>query len=215
MKTLKPRLMPYISDDELLDFQVQIDDAKEEKRVTNFAHTKALREEQENTRKFKIATIILGIVALLGVAGTIYFMKFNTSDNVIAKSEAKAQTDILNNKISELEETIKNLSMDQEINGSENISDDQEVQEKASLKDQLVYAVQIGAFEQKDLSMYSDKFVNFREIKAGNFNKYALGNFASLSEAKKFRRELVRLGFRGAFIASYQNGERIKIEEAW
>ncbi|WP_108805254.1 SPOR domain-containing protein [Aquimarina sp. Aq107] len=205
--------MPYISDDELLDFQVQIDNAKEEKRATNYTHTKALREEQENSRKFKIATIILGIIALLGVAGTIYFMKFNTPDNLIAKSESKAKSDILKNKIAELEETIKNLSMDQEINATNNNASEQ--QEKASLQGELVYAVQIGAFEEKDLSLYSDKFVNFKQIKAGSFNKYALGNFASLAEAKKFRRELVGLGFRGAFIASYQNGKRIKIEEAW
>ncbi|MHA7058641.1 SPOR domain-containing protein [Aquimarina sp. M1] len=205
--------MPYISDDELLNFQVQIDEAKEEKRATNYAHNKALSDEQENTRKFKIATIILGIIALLGIAGTVYFMKFSTSDGMIAKSEANKESMMLKNKIAELEETIKNLSMDQEINASGNDMDEE--QEKASLKDQLVYAVQIGAFEKKDLSLYSEKFVNFKEIKAGSFNKYALGNFASLSEAKKFRRELVRLGFRGAFIASYQNGERIKIEEAW
>ncbi|MFD2562712.1 SPOR domain-containing protein [Aquimarina rubra] len=205
--------MPYISDDELLDFQVQIDEANEAKRVTNFAHTKALRDEQENTRKFKIATIILGIIALLGIAGTVYFMKFGTSDGMIAKSEANKESSMLKNKIAELEETIKNLSMDQEINAAGNDTDD--IQEKASLQDQLVYAVQIGAFEQKDLSLYSDKFVNFKEIKAGSFNKYALGNFATLAEAKKFRRELVRLGFRGAFIASYQNGKRLKIEEAW
>ncbi|AXT56582.1 SPOR domain-containing protein [Aquimarina sp. MMG015] len=205
--------MPYISDDELLDFQVQIDNAKEEKRATNYTHTKALREEQENSRKFKIATIILGIIALLGVAGTIYFMKFNTPDNLIAKSESKAKSDILKNKIAELEETIKNLSMDQEINAANSNTGEQ--QEKASLQGELVYAVQIGAFEEKDLSLYSDKFVNFKQIKAGSFNKYALGNFASLAEAKKFRRELVGLGFRGAFIASYQNGKRIKIEEAW
>ncbi|WP_299259938.1 SPOR domain-containing protein [uncultured Aquimarina sp.] len=205
--------MPYISDDELLDFQVQIDEAKEEKRVSNYTHTKALRDEEENSRKFKIATIILGIIALLGVAGTVYFMKFNTSDGMISKSESNKQSVMLKNKITELEETIKNLSMDQEINASENEMDNE--QEKASLQDELIYAVQIGAFEEKDLSLYSDKFVNFKEIKAGSFNKYALGNFASLSEAKKFRRELVRLGFRGAFIASYQSGKRIKIEEAW
>ncbi|SEL72514.1 hypothetical protein SAMN04487910_3183 [Aquimarina amphilecti] len=205
--------MPYISDDELLDFQVQIDNAKEEKRATNYTHNKALRDEQESSRKFKIATIILGIIALLGVAGTIYFMKFNTSDNLITKSESKAKSDILKNKIAELEETIKNLSMDQEINGTG--SDTNDEQNKASLQQELVYAVQIGAFEEKDLSLYSDKFVNFKQIKSGSFNKYALGNFASLSEAKKFRRELVGLGFRGAFIASYQNGKRIKIEEAW
>ncbi|MDH7447845.1 SPOR domain-containing protein [Aquimarina sp. 2201CG14-23] len=203
--------MPYISDDELLDFQVQIDDAKEEKRVSNYAHTKALKDEKENTQKFKTATIILGIIALLGVAGTVYFMYFDTADNSIATKKYKEESNTLQNKIAELEETIKNLSMDQEINANA----DDTSENKASLNNELIYAVQIGAFEQKDLSLYSDKFVNFREIKAGSFNKYALGNFASLSEAKKFRRELVRLGFRGAFIASYQNGERLKIEEAW
>ncbi|OED36699.1 hypothetical protein AB832_05460 [Flavobacteriaceae bacterium (ex Bugula neritina AB1)] len=202
--------MPFISDEELLDFKVQIDDANEEKRVTNYAHNKALREEKENTQKFKIATIILGIIAALGVAGTVYFMNFSTPDNMITKKESNAQVNALNTKIAGLEDTIKSLSMDQEINSSNTDSEN-----KASLQNELIYAVQIGAFQQKDLSMYSEKFVNFKEIKAGNFNKYALGNFATLDEAKKFRRELVSLGFKKAFIASYQNGERLKIEEAW
>lgn len=203
--------MPYISDEELLDYQVQIDEAKEEKRVTNFAHTKALNEEKENVTKFKTATIILGIIALLGIAGTIYFMLFNVPANMISIKESKAKSEILENKIAELEETIQNLSMDDQINAE---SSEEEVQ-KASLSDELVYAVQIGAFENKDLSLYSESFVNFKEIKADDFNKYALGNFATLDEAKNFRRELVSLGFKGAFIASYQNGQRIKIEEAW
>ena len=76
-------------------------------------------------------------------------MKFNTPDNLIAKSESKAKSDILKNKIAELEETIKNLSMDQEINATNNNTSEQ--QEKASLQGELVYAVQIGAFEEKDL----------------------------------------------------------------
>lgn len=203
--------MPYISDEELLDFQVQIDDAKEEKRVTNFAHTKALREEEENTRKFKIATIILGFIALLGVAGTVYFMNFNTPKNIITQKEHNSRVNMLNDKIASLEETIQNISMNQELEGNDTNSNE----EKESLQEELIYAVQIGAFEDKDLSMYSDGFVNFREIKSGSFNKYALGNFETLNEAKRFRRELVKLGFRNAFIASYQNGERLKIEEAW
>ncbi|KAA1242631.1 SPOR domain-containing protein [Aquimarina sp. RZ0] len=204
--------MPYISDEELLDFQVQIDEAKEQKRVTNFTHTKALRNEQENTRKFRIATIILGIVSLLGVAGAIYLAYFNNQDSMITKKESDRKVTILKNEIVELEETIKKMAMEQEIKTP---SETDTSRNKSSLKDELVYAVQIGAFKEKDLSLYSDNFVNFKEIKSDNFNKYALGNFSSLSEAKNFRRELVRLGFKGAFIASYQNGERQKIEEAW
>jgi len=199
--------MPYISDEELADFKTQIEDANEKQRATNYTHTKAIKDEKENSRKFKIATIILGIIAALGVAGTIYFMNFDTPSNMITKKESNTKINTLKTKISELEDTIKGLSMDQEINNEE--------QNKASLQDELVYTIQIGAFEEKNLSMYSDKFVNFKEIKSGSFNKYSLGTFASLDEAKKFRRELVSLGFKKAFIASYQNGKRLRIEEAW
>lgn len=203
--------MPYLSEEELLDYKVQIEEAEEQKRVTNYAHTKALRDEQEATKKFKIASIILGIIALLGIAGTTYFMFFNADNSMISKSEHTKQVASLNTKIAGLEETIKNLSMDQEIN-----TDPSESQEgEPSLQDELVYTVQIGAYNDKDFSMYSDKFVNFKEIKGEDFNRYALGSFASLKEARGFRRKIVDLGLKNAFIASYQNGERVRIEKPW
>lgn len=200
--------MPFITDEELQDFKNQIEKAEESKRTSNYMREKAVKDEQENSRKFKIATIILGIVALLGVAGTVYFMNFSTPSKMISQKDHKTQVGTLENKVSELEETIQNLSMNQEL-------DNDSGESAGSLDDEVVYAVQIGAFEEKNLSMYSENFVNFKEIKSEGFNKYAIGNFETLSEAKKFRRELVKMGFRNAFIASYQNGERIKIEEAW
>ena len=200
--------MPYLSEEELLELQTQIEDAQEQKRVTDFAHTKALRDEKEKADKFKIATIILGVVALLGVAGTIYFMNFSTPSDMISKKEYKSRVAVLEKKIEEQTQNINELNTALETKANNPTS-------SGSLNDQVVYAVQIGAFEDKDLSLYSDKFVNFREIKSGGFNKYALGNFETLEEAKRFRREMVKLGFRNAFIASYQNDQRIKIEEAW
>ncbi len=203
--------MPFITDEELQSFKDQIEKAEESARSAEYLSEKGVKDEKENSRKFKIATIILGIIALLGVAGTVYFMQFNTPNNMISQKKHKEQVGILENKVTELEATLQNLSMNQELDGNE--SNDGE--NAGSIDDQLVYAVQIGAFEEKRLSLYSDNFVNFREIKSDGFNKYALGNFETLNEAKKFRRELVRMGFRNAFIGSYQNGKRIKIEEAW
>ena len=200
--------MPYLSEEELLELQTQIEDAQEQKRVTDFAHTKALRDEKEKADKFKIATIILGVVALLGVAGTIYFMNFSTPSDMISKKEYKSRVTVLEKKIEEQTQNINELNIALESKANNTTS-------SGSLNDQVVYAVQIGAFADKDLSLYSDKFVNFKEIKSGGFNKYALGNFETLEEAKRFRREMVKLGFRNAFIASYQNDQRIKIEEAW
>ncbi|WP_106794947.1 SPOR domain-containing protein [Aquimarina sp. Aq78] len=202
--------MPFITDEELQGFKDQIEKVEESKRAVEYTRDKAVKDEKENSRKFKIATIILGIIALLGVAGTVYFMNFNTPENMITQKEHKSEVTTRDTKIAELTETIKNLSMNQEL-GSNSTGGGN----GRSLQDELVYAVQIGAFESIDLSMYSENFVNFRQIKSGGYNKYALGNFETLNEAKKFRRQLVRLGFRNAFIASYQNGERLQIEEAW
>jgi len=199
--------MPFITDEELQDLKDQIDKVEEEKRSATYLSEKAIKDEKEGSRKFKIATIILGILALLGVAGTIYFMNFGNT-NMVSQKEVAEQLGVKDEKISELEETLQNLSMNQELSGGNEGS-------AGSLNEKVIFAVQIGAFEEKNLSMYSENFVNFREIKSGSFNKYALGNFETLNEAKKFRRELVKLGFRNAFIASYQNDKRIKIEEAW
>ncbi|MCK8521566.1 hypothetical protein M0D21_08300 [Aquimarina sp. D1M17] len=203
--------MPFITDEELQSFKDQIEKAEESKRTADYIRDKAVKDEKENSRKFKIATIILGIIALLGVAGTIYFMNFNTPDNMVTQKKHKEEVNALQGRITELEENAKELSMNQELNAN----DAQGNQSNGSINDQVVYAVQIGAFEEKNLSLYSENFVNFKEIKSEGYNKYALGNFETLNEAKKFRRELVRLGFRNAFIGSYQNGRRIKIEEAW
>ena len=41
--------------------------------------------------------------------------------------------------------------------------------------------------------------------------KYSIGLFEALSEAKKMKTELVKIGFQDAFVASYINGERQKI----
>ncbi|AXT62834.1 SPOR domain-containing protein [Aquimarina sp. AD10] len=200
--------MAFITDEELQDLKDQIEKVEEAKRSATYLSEKAVKEEKENSRKFKIATIILGIIALLGVAGTIYFMQFGAKD-MISQKDHKEKISALETKVTELQGTIQNLSMNQELASEDN------GESAGSIEGEVIYAVQIGAFESKDLSLYSENFVNFREIKSEGFNKYALGNFETLNEAKKFRREIVQLGFRNAFIASYQNGERIKIEEAW
>ena len=205
----KLETMPFLSDDEVLDYQTQIEEAKEQKRVTDYAHTKVLRDTKEEVQKYKIASILLGILALIGIAGTVYFLFFNQDLNRVSKEKYSSDIKDYQTKVSELEETVRELSMAAELENN------QEASKKPTLENELVYAVQIGAYRNEimDLSMYSDKFVNFKEIKGEPFNKYAIGNFATLKEAQNFRKQVVRLGLKNAFIASYQNGERLRIEK--
>lgn len=74
-----------------------------------------------------------------------------------------------------------------------------------------VYAVQIGAFKHKDLSLYSEGFVNFRSYKNRSYNAYSLGNFDNYEEAEAFRKELIALGFKDPMVALFEDGQRILI----
>ncbi len=244
--------MPFITDQDLLDYTTQIEEAKEQKRVANYAHTKALRDEKENTQKFKITTMILAILALLGVAGTTYFLSTQTKTSGNTKELSKNKTTItsLKQKVTTLEEKIQ-LFKENDTTGiatlldakSEEISTLQQTVEgletqltnvnssttaatttneesntattaaTETLNDQIVYTIQVSAHEGKQLSLHSDSFANLKEIQAGGFYKYSLGNFASLEEAKQYRNELKKVGIPKTFIASYQYGKRLRIEE--
>ncbi|PHO01812.1 sporulation protein, partial [Rhodobacteraceae bacterium 4F10] len=41
--------------------------------------------------------------------------------------------------------------------------------------------------------------------------KYSLGLYTTLDEAKGLQKELIKIGFNDAFVASYINGKRQKI----
>ena len=45
--------------------------------------------------------------------------------------------------------------------------------------------------------------------------RYSIGLFSTLKEAQNFRRQLLRLGFDDAFVASYINGERQEIHKPY
>lgn len=73
----------------------------------------------------------------------------------------------------------------------------------------LVFKVQLGAFASVPSK---SKFANAGKIEVSNENgmyKVLVGKFASREEALKKRDELSTKGFNG-FVASYQNGQRVK-----
>ncbi len=193
--------MPYITEEELQKHSKQVTDLKgqvttieELKGMSEKEHLNTIERIKKSTKKFKISTVVLGLLALLGIGGSFYFMNSGLStSNTVSVEDHEAEVGILQEKVARMEENSAYLD--------------------SSLDEIETYAVQIGAFEQKDLSLYSENFVNFKEIRKEEYNKYALGNFESFEDAKLFRQELVDLGFTDAFIGAYQNGERLRIEK--
>ena len=113
-------------------------------------------------------------------------------------------------KQEEVEETFEEDIFEEDTYTDTSSNDNQE-----SIKGTLIYAVQIGAFTDEEIVLYSDSFIQFREFQEAEFYKYSLGAFETLEEAQYFRKKVVGIGFEDAFVASYKNGQRVNIEEAF
>jgi hypothetical protein len=78
----------------------------------------------------------------------------------------------------------------------------------------LHFKVQIGAFKNFDASKYAQKGDNFSSEQGAGMNKYTLGRFRDIETAEAFRKDLERMGLRGAWSVPYKDGVRIEMKEA-
>jgi len=77
----------------------------------------------------------------------------------------------------------------------------------------LVFRVQIGAYQNQDLSNY-DTSENFTaEDGDDGKQKYTLGNFRDYWEADKFKKYLRAMGVKDAWIIPYRDGGRVPIKD--
>ncbi|WP_010178321.1 hypothetical protein [Aquimarina agarilytica] len=191
--------------------------------LNNLKH-KAENALQENVglkKQRTILAIVSAILLLLFLSCIIYFSTTSITQNnleekgltLISSEEYKTLIDfkhgIAEQKQLEAEEKEELANLETE--------DEPEITETAqpSIDDQIIYAIQIGALDEKSISLYTDSFPQFREFYTDEFYKYTLGAFESLEEAQIFRKEVLQMGFEDAFIGSYKNGKRIRIEEAY
>lgn len=199
--------MPIIEEQALLDLKNKI----ESLQTSNTDLKIELEEQEDVTEKTNKQRGIAAVLASLFFLATLVFLilwlgaknssnySFDLKEGEFVTNEFKLDS-IVNERIA--------------ISGNDNLQDDL-TEDQGSIKDQLIYAVQIGAFENNNISLTSEDLAQFQEIKKGEFYKYSLGAFSTLEEAQIFRNQLVKLGFKDAFIGSYQNGKRVRIEEAY
>ncbi|WP_335965329.1 SPOR domain-containing protein [Galbibacter sp. PAP.153] len=201
--------MPYIDEHHLVDLHKTIESKEvNEERLLNELR-KQREEKEEILRKkdiFKWTSISLVMILVVGVA--LYFVKPSVyvNDTYLQSKNKKL---INTNEIDNYQQQISMLETKVESNIPQEIS----TIDYRDLNSEVIYAVQIAALENRDLSLYSEELRNINQYKDKPYNKYSLGNFTSLDDAKIFRKELIALGFQDAFVASYKNGKRIKIED--
>ena len=83
------------------------------------------------------------------------------------------------------------------------------------IKQQVVYSVQVKSLRDSNLDLTHNGLTNTFVVKSNPFLRYSIGVFETIDEARIFRKHLVKIGFDDAFVASYQNGKRIKIESPY
>lgn len=76
-----------------------------------------------------------------------------------------------------------------------------------------VYYVQIGAFRNTDFTKYDPNLVNMFVEVADGMNKLIIGGFLNFDDACSFRKDIVRIGIKGAFIVKKVDGVRVKFSQ--
>jgi hypothetical protein len=207
--------MPFIEEEKFKLMQEDLDNAKLKREEAENELNSVNENFTSFKKKSKRTPILLGL--LLGLAlGTSYYLYTN---NGVVKTTSTTSNDIALIKKNEglrILDSIKRATKRatkkviksgvNENNLNSTISDVSE-----STARETMYSVQIGMFSKKKYALLSSKTIPSIVSSADGYFKYSLGLFTTLNEAKNLKNELIKVGFKDAFVASYINGKRQKI----
>ncbi len=199
--------MPIIEQEDLNKLNSQLQSHKED--------LETIEEENTEIKKHRLILLITSVALfLLLLIGILTYFLSPKSFMSVSKFEAQGYKVMPEAEYTQIKEILEIQSSDSLGEEESEYSEDSD-DFSNSLEGKTIYAVQVAAFEEKGIELYSSNLIQFSENQNDDFYKYSLGAFETLDEAQQFRKELLKLGFRDAFVASYKNGNRLKIEEAW
>jgi len=198
--------MPFIEESDLLELHKDIDKAQ----IINERLLDQIKYKNKELKRSKVQRNILAGVTTLFLIGTLAITSFtaglsrsNTYDNQNLLVSIDS-LDAVKTRIDNLQQQNEELSLVKEFYLA-----------KMFLEKEKIYSVQVKSFVDNNLTLSSESLTNTMFVKINPFYSYSLGNFETLEEARSFRYQLVKMGFEDAFVASYQDGKRIKIEDPY
>ena len=195
--------MPFIEESDLLELHKDIDKAQ----IINERLLDQIKYKNKELRRSKIQRNFLAGITALFLIGTLVFTSFTaglSSSNSFDDKTLLVSIDSLDavkSRIDNLEQQNDELSLVKEFYLA-----------KKFLEKEKIYSVQVKSFVDNNVTLASEALTNTLFVKTNPFYSYSLGNFETLEEAQSFRYQLVKMGFEDAFVASYQDGKRVKIE---
>ncbi len=199
--------MPFIEESDLLDLHKDIDKAQ----IINERLLDQIKFKNKDLRKLRLQrNVLMGITALF-LVGVLAITSFTAG--LSSKNSYESQSNLLvsidsldaiKTRIDNLKSQNEELSLVREFYLA-----------KAFLDKEKIYSVQVKSFVDNNVTLASEALTNTLFVKTNPFYAYSLGNFETLDEAQSFRKQLVAMGFQDAFVASYKDGKRIKIEDPY
>ncbi|REH47566.1 hypothetical protein C7448_106187 [Tenacibaculum gallaicum] len=208
--------MPFIEEDKFKLMQEDLDNAKL-KREEAESELSSTQEELAAVKKSsKTLPIFLGLLLGLALGAAYYFYANGGSSAInnvdieaVKKKEAYRVLDSINRaqaRAARNDEEPDNNSISSDIN-TETVAG--EVAENTT--GETIYSVQIGVLSENKYPLLSSEVIPSTVTTNDGYFKYSLGLYTTLDEAKDLQKELIKIGFNDAFVASYINGERQKI----
>jgi hypothetical protein len=198
--------MPFIEESDLLELHKDIDKAQ----IINERLLDQIKFKNKELRRSKIQRNIFGGVTALFLIASLAITSFTAGLGLSSSSSKDDQFLVsldslegFKNRIDNLKQQNEELSLVKEFYLAKNF-----------LEKETIYSVQIKSFVENNVTLTAQSLNNTLFVKTNPFYSYSLGNFETLEEAQKFRKQIVDMGFQDAFVASYKEGKRLKIEPA-
>jgi len=195
--------MPFIEESDLLELHKDIDKAQ----IINERLLDQIKHKNKELKRSRLQRNIFAGITVLFLIGALAVTSFTIGLSSRPQTQYVSQED--DEKLEEAEERIASLRKQ-----NEELSLIKEFYlAKEFIEKEKIYSVQVKAFVENNFNLAPEALTNTLLVKNNPFYAYSLGNFESLEEAKRFRDELVKMGFKDAFVASYKDGKRLAIEE--
>ncbi|MGB5369148.1 MAG: SPOR domain-containing protein [Flavobacteriaceae bacterium] len=197
--------MPFIEESDLLELHKDIDKAQ----IINERLLDQIKFKNKELKRSKIQRNVLAGITGLFLIGTLAITSFTAGLSSSNKYEQPSNLlvsldslDAIKSRIDNLKQQNEELSLVKEFYLA-----------KEFLQKEKIYSVQVKSFVDNNMTLASEALTNTMFVKTNPFYSYSLGNFETLQEAQRFRKQLVDIGFKDAFVASYKDGKRIQIED--
>ncbi len=216
--------MPFLNDQELENLQQEIKDLNSKNEELENELSERIEEVGDVKSTARNRNILLSFLAGIAIAFAVYFYKNGAGANLgkIKKQEANRVLDSINDANDSDSYDENEDSYDENEDSYENedsLSDNSTSTTEAissikqNIKGETVYSVQIGAFTEKSYPLLSESFTAI--LSNGEYLRYSIGVFKTLKEAQNFRKQLLKMGFEDAFVASFINGNRQQIHKPY